>query len=133
MRYSYFKILIPIFILLVNGYVFLSGAATENLEIEGETKHIYRTLTKEIVKMNGEYSHFGGQVIRGFTLEVTFEPSEENNEAVIIRRIEDLGFIFKRMGNNPPYIFCKGESGFLISKKTIFRIDYEKKMASCVN
>ncbi|MGC7560263.1 hypothetical protein ACPEEL_03480 [Pasteurella sp. PK-2025] len=60
MEITRFKILLIALIILGNGYVFLGGPTKKQFAIEAETRRIYRTLTTEIIHMEGEYKQSGG-------------------------------------------------------------------------
>ncbi|HDR1928015.1 TPA: hypothetical protein QB662_002095 [Pasteurella multocida] len=133
MEITRFKILLIALIILGNGYVFLGGPAKKQFAIEAETRRIYRTLAKEIIFMNGEYKQFGGRVIQGFTLVISFSHSSTENRIKILEKIKEMGFDSKNKTSKLSlHLFCQGESGFLIAEKPEFRIDYEKKMTYCL-
>lgn len=96
MEITRFKILLIALIILGNGYVFLGGPAKKQFAIEAETRRIYRTLTKEIIFMNGEYKQFGGRVIQGFTLVISFSHSSTENRIKILEKIKEMGFDSKK-------------------------------------
>lgn len=133
MKNNYWKIIISVFIVLVNSYVFLGGFVKNNLTIQGETIRIYRALTTEIKSVNGEYKQYGGQIIRGFKLEVNLENSLNYNKARIFNKIESLGFNLKSVEKSNFYLFCKGKSGVLVAKEPTFQIAYENDMSDCAN
>ncbi|HDR1023029.1 TPA: hypothetical protein QB352_002346 [Pasteurella multocida] len=133
MEITRFKIILIVLIILGNGYVFLGGPAKAQFAIESETRGIYRTLTKEITHMEGKYKQFGGRVIGGFSLIISFPHSSTENRIKILEKIREMGFEPQNKKSKPSlHVFCQGERGFLIAEKPEFRIDYDKKITYCL-
>ncbi len=129
---KYLKFMIVLFIVVINGYLIFGGVTKEQFATQGETRRIYRVLTKEIIDMNGEYKQFGGQVIRGFTLEANFVNSRNYEEARIANKIKALGFNEKYIEKKDLFLFCNGDSGFLVATKPMIIINYEDKQPRCM-
>ncbi|PJG85967.1 hypothetical protein [Conservatibacter flavescens] len=137
MKKSYFKIIAVIYITLIYSYIFFGGVAKRDLVIQEDTKQVYDALTKEIISMKGEYRQYGGQVIHGFILEISFKNSMDYNEERVFKKIESLGFYLQNVEKNKFYLFCEKNKehnrGFLVAKESRLKIMYENSMIDCVN
>ncbi|QGM80844.1 hypothetical protein [Otariodibacter oris] len=129
------KFFFALFIILgINLYGLVSGDLFNRNSIEKETRHIYNAITEEIELMNGKYEQFGGRVNSGFILKSDFLQSHRYDKENIIKKIEKLGFtIDEKKSQDNSYVFCKGESGFLVSGDRELTIDYNYKMFYCSN
>ncbi|OOR99093.1 hypothetical protein B0188_11210 [[Haemophilus] felis] len=82
--------------------------------------------------MGGVYRQYGGQVIRGFILEISFLDKKSYDLIVLLKRIESFGFELGGGDKNNSYLFCKGNRGFWITKRPKLTIYYENKMSDCM-
>lgn len=125
-----FNIIIFIFIIFIISYLIISGGFKTQSLTSKNTRDIYNILTKEITIAGGSYKQFGGQIIRGFILDVNVDNLNNNKLSKFLDKIEQLGFQI-RDNTSEEYLLCKEKEGVYLIRYPFLKIIYDNEMTKC--
>lgn len=104
------------------------------MDVEKETKKIYKEIENNIHNMNGIITGRRGRITDLFSIDVDFNNSYNYNKMIIFAKLEELKF--EKMEEHSTYdsvVFCRNKSGFVINGDKNLTIDYKYKMFYCFN
>ena len=129
------SMLFPLFICVIiwNVFLLISSRFSGDQWIEKETRNIYNSIISEISSLDGEYEQFGGRILDGFILVIYFSDLNVDYTNRFFSKIESMGFVkISAKLKYDSHLFCKGHSGFLISRDKKLTINYRYRMSYCI-
>lgn len=128
------KFFLILFVVTLNGYVFLGGPFSKGELINKESRKVRNILLKEIKNLNGIILSTRGKSNGFFSIDVSFDGSDLYDRKIFITSIKGIGFVLNEEKSTLDIkLFCKDGAGILFSGQTQIRIDYDYKMQGCRN
>lgn len=129
------SMLFPLFICVIiwNVFLLISSRFSGDQWIEKETRNIYNSIISETSSLDGKFEQFGGRILDGFILVIYFSDLNVDYTNRFFSKIESMGFVkISAKLKYDSHLFCKGHSGFLISRDKKLTINYRYRMSYCI-